>query len=274
MSIVKKFKTALRILNTKGLRGVYNTIQSKFDHSYRPDETDLVFQLLMAAEKAGVMIDVGAHHGSSLAPFAQLGWQVIAFEPDSTNRAALSEAFGAYDNVIIDPRACSDQPQPAATLFISPESTGVSGLSAFLESHAASEQVAVTTLAEALKEYERLSHPVDFLKIDTEGFDWMVLKGYPWETSPHPKVILCEFEDAKTVSLGYDFHTLAGYLVAHGYSLIISEWHPIRYYGGTHHWRRFATYPCTLANPKGWGNILAVRDQAHYARLRELCGLQ
>ena len=274
MSITKKTKTALRILEAKGLRGVYNTIQAKFDHSYRPDETDLVFQLLTGAEKAGVMIDVGAHHGSSLAPFAQHGWQVIAFEPDSTNRAALSEAFSAYDNVIIDPRACADKPQPAATLFTSPESTGVSGLSAFLESHAASEQVVVTTLAEALKEYGRLSHPVDFLKIDTEGFDWMVLKGFPWETGPQPQVILCEFDDAKTVPLGYDFHDLAGYLAAHGYQLIISEWHPIRHYGDTHRWQRFATYPCTLANPKGWGNILAVRDQALFTRMCEHCGLR
>ncbi len=77
----------------------------------------------------------------------------------------------------------------------------------------------------------------------------------------------------QTEPLGYDFHGLAGYLAGRGYQLIISEWYPVRHYGGTHRWRRFSTYPCTLTNPKDWGNILAVKDQALYTRLRELCHL-
>jgi hypothetical protein len=88
---------------------------------------------------------------------------------------------------------------------------------------------------------------VDFLKIDTEGFDLMVLKGYPWTQSPRPRVILCEFEDAKTVPLGYDFHQLAAFLVGEGYQLIISEWYPVKAYGGLHRWRRFTH----LSQPAG-----------------------
>jgi hypothetical protein len=46
---------------------------------------------------------------------------------------------------------------------------------------------------------------VDFLKIDTESHDLFVHQGYPWECGK-PAVIECEFEDAKTVPLGYTFH--------------------------------------------------------------------
>lgn len=273
MQPIKKLKTAYKILKTKGLKGVLSTLRAKLDRTFRPDETHMVFQLLNNTERSGLMIDVGAHHGSSLASFAQQGWQVIAFEPDSSNRAELANTFDAYENVIIDPRACSDQVQPEATLFTSAESTGVSGLSAFLDSHAASEKVVVTTLADALQEHGLSAKPVDFLKIDTEGFDLMVLKGYPWAQSPHPRVILCEFEDAKTVPLGYNFHQLAAFLVDLGYHLIISEWYPVKAYGGLHRWRRFTTYPCQLADPKGWGNIFAVREATLFSQLCELCRL-
>lgn len=273
MPLIKKIKTARNILKTKGLKGLFSTLRAKLDRSFRPDETHMVFQLLGNTQQSGLMIDVGAHHGSSLAPFAQQGWQVLAFEPDSSNRAVLAKTFDTHENVIIDPRACSDQAQPEATLFTSAESTGVSGLSAFLESHAASEKVPVTTLAEALQEHDLSEKPIDFLKIDTEGFDLMVLKGYPWADTPHPRVILCEFEDAKTRPLGYDFHQLAAYLVERDYYLIISEWFPVKAYGGMHRWRRFTTYPCQLADPKGWGNIFAVREQNLFSQLCDLCQL-
>ncbi|MFU8825990.1 MAG: FkbM family methyltransferase [Brevefilum sp.] len=274
MPLIKKLKTASNVLKTRGLKGVFSILKAKFDRSYRPDETQILFDLLKSANQSGLMIDVGAHHGSSLAPFARAGWQVIAFEPDSNNRNILTTTFGTFENVIIDPRACSDHNQPAATLFASTESTGVSGLSAFLNSHEASETVPVTTLAAALQDYGLTANAIDFLKIDTEGFDLMVLQGFPWDAAPHPRVILCEFENAKTIPLGYDIHQLAAFLVDRNYQLVISEWYPIKAYGEMHRWRRFSAYPCQLADPKGWGNILAVNDQALYLQLSELFNLK
>lgn len=220
------------------------------------------------------MIDDGAHHGSSLAQFAEQCWQLIAFEPDKNNRAILSNTFGPVKNIIIDPHACSDRVQTDLIFYTSAESTRVSGLSAFLASHQASEKVPVTTLAAALDTHHLSAQPVDFLKIDTEGFDLMVLKGFPWEAATHPKVILCEFENAKTELLGYDFHNLANFLADLHYHLLISEWYPIKAYGGSHRWRRFATYPCQLEDPKGWGNIIAIEDEALFGQLIKICYLE
>ena len=101
----------------------------------------------------------------------------------------------------------------------------------------------------------------------------MVLKGFPWAQSPHPKVIVCEVEDAKTLPLGYSIHQLADFLVDRAYRLIISEWYPVKSYGGPHRWRRFSTYPCERVDSQGWGNIIATKDNEIYRQLCQLCKL-
>ncbi len=224
----------------------------------RLDESHVVAKLLEGRNGAeSVMLDVGAHHGSSLAPFAGKGWKVIACEPDAQNRAKLEKRYGQRPNVTIDPRAVSSEPAAEAAFFSSEESTGISGLHAFRETHRQSDSVEVTTVAE-LCERHSLDR-VDYLKIDVEGFDWDVVKGVPWERIA-PDVIECEFEDAKTVSLGHTYRDVADYLVERGYSVYLSEWHPIIRYGISHQWRTLLRYPTRLASAEGWGNILAFRD--------------
>jgi len=255
------------------MKGVFKTVQVKLDRAYRPNETQILYQLLSENVQTGMMVDVGAACGASLTPFAESGWQVIAFEPDTANRAILSERFGDFNNVKIDPRACSDLPQIEATLFTSKESTGVSSLSPFLSSHVPSQKIAITTLTEALSEHGLADKRINILKIDTEGYDLMVLKGYPWSTSDPPDVILCEFEDAKTIPLGYCFTDMVDFLVQKNYQMIISEWYPIKSYGGSHHWRCFASYPYQLKDIKGWGNIIAIKDIALFQKICCVCKL-
>jgi hypothetical protein len=60
--------------------------------------------------------------------------------------------------------------------------------------------------------------------------------------------------------MGYIFHDLARYLVDKGYTVYVSEWHPIIRYGIRHDWNQLLRYPCELADTKGWGNLLAFRD--------------
>ena len=142
----------------------------------------------------GTMIDVGAHHGSAFRRFVRDGWRVVAFEPDSVNRAVLEASTEAGWDLTIDDRALSDHPERDVSFFRSEESTGISGLSAFHESHELVDSVDLTTLAEVLIEFG-VEH-VHFLKIDTEGHDHRVLRGFPWHID-RPDVIVCEFEDAK-----------------------------------------------------------------------------
>jgi FkbM family methyltransferase len=239
--------------------GVHNARKlSRWLHPHSFSETDLISRHLLAAIPDGVMIDVGAHHGESFDPYLAAGWKVYAFEPDTKNRSRIAGDYKSA-NLRLSPKALSDHEAENVTFYSSNQSTGISGLSAFHKSHFPSGQVALTTLARVIAG-ENISQ-VDFLKIDTEGHDLEVLRGAPWSRLS-PKVILCEFEDAKTKPLGYDFQEMAGFLIGHGYRVWLSEWEPTVQYGSRHQWRSLQSFPCKLANPSGWGNLIAVHSQA------------
>jgi FkbM family methyltransferase len=229
------------------------------------DEAAMVANLFTDLPQDGrVMIDVGAHHGSSLRPFALMGWSVLAFEPDNENRAALERKASSWGNVTIDSRAVSDTSIDKVPFYASDVSHGISGLLSFHESHRQVDEVEVTSLAKALDEHG--IDRIDFLKIDVEGFDFAVLKGVPWDRIA-PEVVLCEFEDAKTLQLGHRWRDMADYLVEHGYTVYVSEWYPIERYGVRHQWRSLRRYPCDLWAEQSWGNLLAFRNDPRVERI-------
>ena len=216
----------------------------------QPNESYIAYSVLRHSR--GVMVDVGAHYGSSLAPFADAGWSIHAFEPDPQNRAELEAAYGDRPNVTIVPKAVSDE-AGEMMLFTSAISSGVSSLAAFTPSHSASVSVPVITMTDYLSDAG--VDAVDFMKIDVEGFEQNVLAGYDW-TIP-PTIIVLEFEDSKTIPLGYSWTDLADSLRERGYEILVSEWFPVEEYGGAHRWRRFARYPTQLVDANAWGNLIA-----------------
>lgn len=233
-----------------------------------PDEASLVYRILKHCPGCSkIMLDVGACHGSALERFAEDGWKVYAFEPDSENRKKLERRFGKFENVSIDPRAVSNRIESGVPFYRSKVSLGISGLSKFHPSHQDAGVVDTITLDSFCREHR--IEVVDFLKVDTEGYDFFVLQSVPWDRIK-PEIIVCEFEDRKTVPLGYGFHDLATYLLEQSYRVLVSEWYPIVKYGGAHRWRKLVSYPCELTNQQAWGNIIAVLNETHYSRLLKL----
>ena len=273
MWVVKaKIASALRIARERGAVGILQAIGRNVGMASLQaglDESDMAWDFFAQQAGTGVMIDVGAHYGSALRPFIRRGWHVFAFEPDAKNRAHLEAEFAGFARIKIDPRAVADVARTGVTFYRSDVSSGISGLSAFDPSHKAQDQIDVTTLAEVIEAHNISA--IDFLKIDTEGHDLFVLKGLPWERV-RPRLILCEFENHKTEPLGYRYEDLAAYLAAQGYTVVTSEWHPIERYGIEHRWRQFSEgNPPPVADPKGWGNVLALRDVADLPALRAVC---
>jgi len=228
-------------------------------------EGELVADFADVGSKPGLMVDVGAHHGFALEPFAEAGWTVHAFEPDPTNRTRLNQRVKRSWNVTIDDRAVAEDDGAVVDFYTSPESSGVSSLQPFLDSHEASLQVKTISLTSYL-DAAKIEH-VDHLKIDTEGHDLFVLKSYPWHRD-QPDTIECEFEDFKTVPLGYTTEELVAFLHTKGYEVLVCEWHPIVSYGIDHDFKGLWPYEPSRLTEQSWGNLIAVRSQSEFERLQ------
>lgn len=206
------------------------------------------------SETAGTMLDIGAFDGRSFAPFLELGWKVHAFEPNPRYHDLLLHQYDSprltVHRYAISDEACEDRP-----FYATQEASAVASLHPFLSSHQEIARVPVRTLRQVISEKE--IDRVDYLKIDVEGFDLPVLRGFPWE-SLRPAVVMCEFEDFKTRQVGYGTHDMGRFLLDCGYHVLLSEWMPIVRYGGTHRWRGIRTYPCELLDAHAWGNFIAV----------------
>jgi len=222
----------------------------------RFSEADLILAWFDANPRTGVMIDVGAHFGESLEPYLSKGWKIHAFEPDPSNRDRLRDNID-HRKISLYEIAVSDREETDVPFFASSESDGISSLSAFRETHQEVNRVRLSTLATIMGESKETR--VDFLKIDAEGHDFFVLRGFPWERI-RPDVILCEFEDRKTIPLGYRFEEMAEYLGDKGYQVFVSEWSPIARYGVEHRWVSWTQFPCRLKDTNGWGNLVAFKD--------------
>ncbi|MCS6967776.1 MAG: FkbM family methyltransferase [Cytophagales bacterium] len=241
-----------KVLGRRNTKKIYYRLRTSKKPHFSEAEliADFFFDFLKPVYRC-VMIDVGVHHGESCAEYAAAGWQVIGFEPDPNNR----DKIPFMKNLQLFPLAVSDQDNQIANLYTSRISSGISSLTAFHASHMPATQVKTVTLRTILRQ-EKVSR-VDFLKIDVEGHDLFVLKGFPFERYT-PFIILCEFEDYKTVPNGYTYTTLGDFLVDKGYKVYLSEWKPIIEYGIPHEWDNIRPYPCRLNNAKGWGNFIAV----------------
>lgn len=235
------------------------------DHKAQLNDEEMLARYFGA--DCSIMIDVGANFGNSCDVYLGKGWTVHAFEPDPFNRSKLLEIWADDKNLIVNEEAVSDKGGEELAFYASDESTGISGLSAFTEGHREVCKVQTTTLRDYYK-FAGLTH-VDFLKIDVEGFDKFVLDGFPWEAD-RPEVVLAEFEDNKTVPLGYTIHDLANVMESNGYAVYVSEWHPIVRYGIAHDWRRFLRYDPSLDLSETWGNLIGFKNDPGAKVLRAL----
>ena len=250
-------KTFLRKLTRVAREKLLANYESPESAHYKFDEVQFAANLLINGDFKGVMLDVGAHYGGSLRPFAKNGWAVYAFEPDPKNRKHLDRVARGFETVHVLPFAVSDRLQENVSFYASELSTGISSLSPFHSSHKKSATVTTKTL-DWLIEKERLTS-VDLLKIDVEGHELDVLNGIDL-THIKPRVVVAEFENNKTQLRGFTVDVLAEKLRQAGYEIYVSEWRPIVEYGGHHQWRRLLKYPCEI-DADAWGNLVCLSDR-------------
>ena len=163
-----------------------------------PDETNVIFKVFQQNYPTKpTMVDVGACKGDALMQFLNHNWSVHAFEPKDSNYNELVD-ITIGSQITINKKAVSNEPKEKTTFFSSNQIDGIGSLMKFSDSHDNSEITTVTTL-EIYCDEKNISE-IDYLKVDAEGYDKLVLEGLNW-SKICPRLIMCEYEDKKTIQL-------------------------------------------------------------------------
>ncbi|MCA1851047.1 MAG: hypothetical protein LC647_01235, partial [Beggiatoa sp.] len=204
------------------------------------NEGTLVAEVLSHTE-GGIVMAVGGRAHDTLVPFLTGGFTVHALAPEPAT------AVGA------GPRA---RPEPSPHARPEPD-------------RGSAAHVVTTTVREFIAE-RRLSR-VDLLMVDSPHLG--ILQDVPW-AEHRPRFLMCAFDEDETRQTGYPLHDLARLLVAQGYRVFVSEWHPPTRFGpkfmkAGRRWRRLVPYPCHLGNPRASGYCIATRETADAESLAE-----
>ena len=166
-------------------------------------------------------IDIGAHTGRHCIPMAcqtGAGGMVIAFEPNPDIAEVLKNRIDilALDQTNI--YECALSHEKAETTFVVavdlPEESGLKRRATY---NAPTDTKEITVQVNKLDDFN-IEHP-KFLKIDTEGAEYDVLRGSNETLSSYHPVIAFEFGAASYSSYNVDPHDLFQYLSKLGYIL-------------------------------------------------------
>jgi FkbM family methyltransferase len=162
--------------------------------SYAQNFEDVILNRIFADQPSGFYIDVGAMdpvEGSVTKTFYDRGWHGVNIEPELRFYDKLAAERERDTNLNL---ALGEAPE--VRLFYSFEDQGISTFNErfrdyFMERGHRWREVAcsVTTLAEVCRAH--CTGPIDFLKIDAEGWEGAILRGGDW-VHFRPRILLIE----------------------------------------------------------------------------------
>jgi len=206
-----------------------------------------------------ILVDVGGHRGSVSRVFAKKGWRVLAFEPEPSNRSHFERNLARFKKVRCIPKVVSDVTGQTVTFYVSNIHSGIHSIAAFHKTHQPAFEAETVRLDDALVKYK--IPEITILKVDTEGADFLVLKGLDF-LKFRPELIMIEFMDDRSLKyFGYTHHDVARFMSNQGYATFVSAWKPISEYGqegepDRNVWIECGLYP--LAQEPVWGNLIFV----------------
>lgn len=215
------------ILPTKMLRALVDIKNSYFNgyatQSFSQEGEDMILKRLFENKQAGFYVDVGAHHPkrfSNTYYFYQKGWRGI-------NIDAMPGSMKAFDKTrtrdINIEKPVSDKKQiltyyafnePALNGFSKELSEQRDGQENYFITF--TKDIETATLEEILDQYLPQTQVIDFLSIDVEGLDLMVLKSNNFEKYK-PKVILIEILESSLFNI--ENNEITKYLKLHDYTI-------------------------------------------------------
>ena len=191
--------------------------------SFEPDETALIAKVM--AEDA-VCIDVGANVGYYTLLLASLSprGQVHAFEPVPRNFDLLSKniQLNGFENVVLN--RCAVGNRNGEMRFTDAED---GAYSSFLDTGRRAPSGTITVPTRTLTSYceERGLHRIDFMKVDVEGAELMVLEGASGcfeDTNLRPKLIMMELYEPMLRSYNTSIDAVVSHLGTFDYAPYIA----------------------------------------------------
>jgi FkbM family methyltransferase len=238
---------------------INKSMKNRYLHNF--SELELISSYRFSQRGDNQLVDVGAHEGGVTSVFTEKGWKVIAFEPEVNNRSVFLDKHADNPNITCIPKAVTDHSGDMIPFYTSDKHYGIHSIKPFHDTHSqASYEVETITLKDALNDCQ-IDH-VSLLKVDTEGADFLALKGFDWKRF-RPEMVMVEFMDDRSLkNFNYTHHDMATFMESKGYSCFVSEWSPIKGYGvkgqasEPHQWLRCVPYP--LDHEPSWGNLIFV----------------
>jgi FkbM family methyltransferase len=211
---------AERIYGSPGQRLAHVIHEAKA--RFRSKEKKRVQFLASFFPPSGTVIEVGAHFGYLTKEFAQVhagSCMVYGFEPLPYNFGILQKVTRSYSNVVIRNQALSDS-DGTADLMVPVKKQGKigPGLAHFgqeTERDYIRHKVETVRMDRAASDLG-LSR-LDFIKMDVEGAELLVLRGGEETLRRFKPVIYAEIDPAFTTRLGYTPKDLFDFLLSMGY---------------------------------------------------------
>jgi|GEM_PF-1579573 len=220
----------------------------------------------LCARKNGPVIDVGAYHGANCLPFLAQGRQVYAIEADSQHGKALQELSLSHPGLHVVDAAMSCVHGRTYPWHRHARHDQFHAMKCFSDHCLCVGEVTTTTLRHWCKAAGIAK--IGVLMCDVSGFELMVLRGADLTLAP-PECIVCAWDNLKSIHLKSDRHDLGSFLLAHGYQVFMSEWHPVLDPALPQQWKGLYPYPVEPA-PLAWGHFLAFKTPIRPSRLQNI----
>lgn len=232
----------------------------RFDpRTFEPEISYLIQSLVGTTD---TVIDVGANvglHTVALARAARDG-HVLAFEPvaEMADRASLNCALNGLNNVSFFDCALGEK-AGEAEINVNVAGIGMEGTSSILKTVHVERQpgnyrtrkILVRRLDDLMSE-EKIRGRVSFIKIDTEGFEPMILKGGMETIRQHRPIMIVEAHSTRLAQVGLSFQW---------YLETFPDYHVLIVYGTTPANPYFKLEPLTAEPPEIAVNLLLLPRQ-------------
>ena len=221
-------KLAKKILPKSAKEKIVDIKNNYFDgyslKSYSQEGEDMILRRLFEKQQIGFYVDVGAHHPKRFSNtyfFYEKGWRGINIDAMPNSMKPFKRIRPRDINI---EKPVSEQKQ--ILTYYAFNEPALNGFSKELSNERASQDnnyhiifekdIETSTLTEILDENLPLNQEIDFLSIDVEGLDFMVLKSNDF-VKYKPKVILIEILGSSLKDI--ENNEVTKYLKENGYDI-------------------------------------------------------